>query len=269
MVTYKKTILVAFVILLILSGLFYFRYQVYYSHETLTLPPENVVKITFPEGWDSQKMAKRLTENGLGEEGFWEIVKNPGDLKEQFNFLKDGTVKSLEGYLFPDTYFFKKDESARSIVFKMLSNFEGKITSEMKSEIEKQKRSLEEVIILASIVEKEVNNTEDRKIASGIFLNRIKNGQALQSCATLAYILGINKKQYSYADTRVKSPYNTYLNPGLPPGPISNPGIDSIEAAIYPQDSEYNYFLSDPETGKTYYAKTIAEHNANKERFGL
>ena len=115
----------------------------------------------------------------------------------------------------------------------------------------------------------EVKSPDDKSMVGGIFWNRIRDNRPLQSCATIAYILGINKKQYSYEDTKVQSPYNTYLNPGLPPGPISNPGIESIKAAIYPKPTNYFYFLSDPETGKTYFAKTIDEHNSNKAKFGL
>ena len=122
---------------------------------------------------------------------------------------------------------------------------------------------------MASIIEREVRSDEDRKVVSGIFWNRIKAGQALQSCATLSFILGVSKKQYSIADTQIKSPYNTYLNTGLPPGPISNPGLSTIEAAINPQDSQFNYFLSDPETGLTIFSKSFEEHNANKAKYGL
>jgi UPF0755 protein len=122
---------------------------------------------------------------------------------------------------------------------------------------------------MASIIEREVKNNEDRKVVSGIFWNRIKAGQPLQSCATISFILGVSKDQYSFEDTRIQSPYNTYLNQGLPPGPISNPGISSIEAAIYPAQTNYNYFLSDPESGKTVFSKNIEEHNANKVKVGL
>jgi UPF0755 protein len=120
---------------------------------------------------------------------------------------------------------------------------------------------------MASIIEKEVRSTSDMKIVSGIFWNRIKNGQALQSCATLAYVLGVNKAQYSLEDTKVDSLYNTYKYRGLPPGPIANPGLDAITAAIYPESTNYNYFLSDPATGKTIYSKTLDEHNANKYKY--
>jgi UPF0755 protein len=122
---------------------------------------------------------------------------------------------------------------------------------------------------MASIIEREANKDEDRKIISGIFWNRIKIGQALQSCATVSYVLGENKKQFSYEETRVNSPYNTYINPGLPPGPINNPGLLAIKASIYPQESSYHYFLNNPQNGETIFSKTLEEHNLNKAKVGL
>ena len=229
------------------------------------------VKITFPEGWDSRKIAERLSVNGFSGDEFSTIVKNPSyELTSNYSFfsmLPKNT--SLEGYLFPDTYFFSQKLTSEDVVKKFLNNFDNRLSSDLREAIKKQGKSLEDVITMASIIEREVKNEEDKKIVSGIFWNRIKNGQPLQSCATIAYILGENKKQYSFEDTRIESPYNTYLNQGLPPGPISNPGLSSIEAAVYPNDTNYNYFLSDPDTGKTIFSKTIEEHNANKYKSGL
>ncbi len=235
----------------------------------ITQKKDDSIKLTFPEGWDSKKMATRLSENGLDGESFLKLVENPGELKIKYNFLQDAKIKTLEGFLFPDTYFFKKDESAENIIVKMLGNFNTQFSISIREEIIKRKISTLDVVIMASILEKEVETDEDRALASGIFWNRIKNGQALQSCATLAYVLGENKKQYSLDDIQTKSLYNTYQNRGLPPGPISNPGTSAIEAAIYPKYSDYNFFLSDPETGKTVFSKTFEEHVANKVKYGL
>jgi UPF0755 protein len=236
---------------------------------TITQEKKSFIKITFPEGWTSKQMAQRLTANGLDGEGFLKLTKSSEQFRASYDFLKDQKIKNLDGYLFPDTYFFAKDASAENILKKMLDNFDQKLSVDLQQEITRQEKDINSMITLASIIEGEVRTDEDRKIVSGIFLNRIKVGQALQSCATLAYVLGEKKEQYSFADTRVASPYNTYLNKGLPPGPISNPGLSSIKAAIYPTDSQYNYFLSDPETGKTIFSKTLEEHNANKIKYGL
>ncbi len=237
----------------------------------ITQEQNKFVKITFPEGWDNKKMAERLSANGFSGDEFLNIAKNPSsELTNKYSFfsmLSKGT--SLEGYIFPDTYFFSQKLSTEEVMGKMLSNFDNQLTMEFREEIKKQGKTLEEIITMASVIEKEVKIDEDREIVSGLFWDRIKNGQPLQSCATISYILGVNKKQYSFEDTRIESPYNTYLNPGLPPGPICNPGISAIKAAIYPKHTDYNYFLSDPKTGKTVFSRTIEEHNANKYKYGL
>jgi UPF0755 protein len=141
----------------------------------------------------------------------------------------------------------------------MKDNFQKKIEPYL-SVIEEKELSLSEVVTMASLIEKEVQTMEDKKIVSGIFWKRIKLGYPLQSCASIAYIKGIPQWRYSSEDTKIESPYNTYLNYGLPPGPISNPGLDSIEAALYPAESPYLYYLSTPD-GKIIYSKTLKEHN--------
>ncbi len=237
----------------------------------ITQEQNKFAKITFPEGWDSKKMAERLSANGFPGNEFLEIAKNPPlELTSKYSFFSLTPKNiSLEGYLFPDTYFFSQKASIAEITGKILSNFDNQFSSDLRGEIKKQGKSLNEVITMASIIEKEVKNDEDRKVVSGIFWNRVRIRQPLQSCASISYILGVSKDQYSFEDTRIQSPYNTYLNQGLPPGPISNPGISSIKAAIYPSQTIYNYFLSDPETGKTIFSKNIEEHNVNKVKVGL
>lgn len=235
----------------------------------ITSEKDNKIIVTFPEGWNSKQMAARLNEKGLDGDGFLQLANKPGDLLDSYDFFEGKKVKTLEGYLFPDTYYFTKDDTAREIITKLLNNFKLKFTEQMNEDVKKQGKKVEEIVTMASIVEKEVRLENEKKIVAGLFWNRIKNQHALQSCATLAYILGQNKKQYSFSDTRTVSPYNTYINKGLPPSPISNPGLSSIDAAIYPKDTNYNYFLSDPETGKTYFSETITQHNSYKQQFGL
>lgn len=229
------------------------------------LKPEE--KLTFVEGWTLKDYSKLLSKSNLSEvDNFLELVEK--DYLEKFNFLEDKPKnKNLEGYLFPDTYRFFTDVRAEEIIVKMLSNFDNKLTSKMRLDISQQNKTIFEIITMASIIEKEVRSEKDMKIVSGLFWDRIKNNQALGSCATLAYILGVNKPQYSYEDTKIKSPYNTYINRGLPAGPIANPGIKAIEAAIYPEYTEYNYFLSASETGETIFSKTYEEHLINKNKY--
>lgn len=207
----------------------------------------NYVKATIPEGWTNQQIEQRLIAYGI--------------LKPS-----DKLPKEQEGYLFPDTYYFEKDSSIETVVEKMKNNFDDKISAEMKNDIKKQNKNLYDILKMASILEKEVVSDEDRAIVAGIFWKRLKNNYPLESCATIAYILGKDKWRYSYEDTRVKSPYNTYINIGLPPTPINNPGLSAIKAAIYPKQSDYNFFLT-ANDGTTIFSKTLDEHNANKKKY--
>jgi UPF0755 protein len=230
----------------------------------------NEIKVTFPEGTSAKKMEEILQEKGFEKDGFLEKVNCGCGVKTDYDFLKDKPQEaSLEGYLFPDTYIFFRNASNSEIVNRMLENFDEKFTPQMREDAKKQNRTIFEIVTMASLLEKEVKTFEDMKIASGIFWKRIEEGRPLQSCATIAYILGKEKKQYSFEDTRTPSPYNTYLNKGLPPGPINNPGLKALEAALYPEKTDYNYFLTDPETGKTIFSKTLEEHEANKVKYGL
>ena len=226
------------------------------------------VEITFPEGLTIQQMADKINANELDGQGFLGLAKDPSpDLIEKFNFLQEG--KSLEGYLFPDTYYFSKEIDARGIIVKILDNFNNKLSSDLRKEIAKQQKTLSNIITMASIVEKEVSTDNDRAIVAGLFWNRIASGQALQSDATLSYALNDKVSQHSLTQTKTNSPYNTYLYKGLPPGPICNPGLSAIEAAIHPQKTDFVYFLSDPKTGQTIFSKTFAEHVANRNKYGL
>jgi UPF0755 protein len=209
---------------------------------------ENYIKVTIPEGWTNKKIEERLIASGVLKEG-------------------DKLPKEKEGYLFPDTYYFEKNSSVDIIVKKMSDNFLEKIGEGISRDLlADSSMRLPNAVIMASIIEKEVISDEDRAIVSGIFWKRIENNIPLQSCATIAYILSVEKKQYSYEDTRVKSPYNTYLNLGLPSGPINNPGLSAIKAALYPKETDYYFFLSAPD-GTTIFSKTIEEHNANKAKY--
>lgn len=238
---------------------------IYITKEENILP--GYIKLTIPEGWTSKKIAGRLDANGLNGRDFLRIVQKPQDIVKEYDFLDD--ANTLEGYLFPDTYFFKKDISAIDIVHRMLDNFDKKLTLQLRSDIQKQNKSINQIITMASIVEREVITNEDRGMVSGLFWQRILVGQPLQSDATLTYILDDEIGQHTLEQTWIDSPYNTYRNKGLPPGPIANPGLATIMAAIYPVSSDYNYFLSDPKTSQTIFSKTFEEHVANKNKYGL
>ena len=203
----------------------------------------NWVKITIPEGWTNKQIEERLISSGVLKSG-------------------DKLPKDQEGFLFPDTYYFYKNLSVEEVVKKMRDNFDEKTKS-----LDLQGRNIYDILKMASILEKEVISEEDRTIVSGIFWKRIQNNYPLESCATIAYILGVEKWRYSYEDTRIKSSYNTYINTGLPPTPINNPSLSAIKSALYPKETDYNFFLTDPDTGTTIYSKTLEEHNRNKAKY--
>ncbi|HDK25865.1 MAG TPA: endolytic transglycosylase MltG, partial [Candidatus Atribacteria bacterium] len=184
-------------------------------------------KITIPEGYNCEQIAELLDEK--------EIVE-----KESFiNLIKNGE-KNWEGYLFPDTYEVPKGYGSENMLKLLLLNF-NRVMDELKPKIEKSQFSLDEIITLASIIEKEAKYNDEKSKVSSVFHNRLKNGMKLQSCATIQYILGKPKEKLEESDLKIGSPYNTYLYKGLPPGPICNPGLDSIIAAIEPTETDWLY----------------------------
>ena len=238
-------------------------------------------KITIPEGWNLRDIGWYLESKGMFQaEELFELVGFPAidcsegsDLPEPKDFSSDYdflTTKpqnlSLEGYLFPDTYEIEKDSSLEVIVKKMLLNFNIKLTQDLRGEIEKQRKTIFDIIVMASLLEKEVRGVEDKKIVSGILWKRLENYFPLQVDATIAYITSKKTTQISITETKTESPYNTYKYLGLPVGPICNPGIESIKAAIYPESNEYWYYLSTPE-GETIFSKTLLEHNIAKAKY--
>ncbi len=210
--------------------------------------------ITTLEGWRNEEIAAALSKNlDIPESEFLKIAKL--------------------GYMFPDTYLVPQDATAGAIIAIFTAAFDKKVTADMRADIRASGMTLHEVITLASIVEREGHTDEDRPIIAGILLNRLKAGWPLQADATLQFALGYQPQEKTWwkkalydEDKKVNSPYNTYANTGLPPGPISNPGIASIRAAIYPKKTSYWYYLHDP-SGGVHYAETLDEHNANVDKY--
>jgi len=177
-------------------------------------------------------------------------------------------VKALpyEGYLFPDTYRIAKDATSEDIVKIMLSNFDARVDAEMMTEIEKQGRKLHDVMIMASVLDREGQTPEDMALVADLFLRRIKIGIPMQADSTVNYVIAGDKPSITIAQTKIDSPFNTYKYPNLPLGPIGNPGINAIRAAIYPQKNNFLYFLTDAE-GNVHYAATFEEHIKNKQKY--
>lgn len=228
--------------------------------------------LTIIEGWDLRDIAKYLKDKNIAsEEDIYAITGVPAQegqtIKLNYDFLFDKPSDlSVEGYLFPDTYYIDKTDNAESIINKMLANFNNKLTPELRAEIKKQNKTIFEIVTMASVIEKEVRTLEDKKIVSGILWKRMASGMRLQVDATILYAEDkVGLKIYT-KDTQINSPYNTYRVDGLPLGPISNPGIDSIMAAIYPTKTSYYYYLSAPD-GTTIFSRTLEEHNYNKNKY--
>lgn len=228
------------------------------------------VTLTFPEGWTAKDIAENLEEKHvMPAPEFLQAIRpeNKKSYQEKFAFLKDGPSRQgLEGYLFPDTYRIYKDASAEDVVLRLLENFDKKLNTELREEIAKQKKTIFEIVTMASLIEREVRSDEDRAIVSGILWKRLNLGIALQVDATIVYLTGKRSTKVTREDLQIKSPYNTYLNRGLPIGPISSPGLSAIKAAIYPKKSPYLYYLSAPD-GRTIFSRTLEEHNEAKTKY--
>ncbi len=228
--------------------------------------------ITIIEGWDSEEIAEYLQEKGIVSSDTFLQTAAVADSREiipdtTYDFLADKPEdQGLEGYLFPDTYRVYEDAEAADIVEKMLDNFGEKFTDDMKKDAAKGNMSVYEIVTLASIIEKEVRTDEDRKIAAGIFYDRLNVGVPLESDATVNYVTGKQALRPSASDLAANSLYNTYKYKGLPPGPICNPSLSAMLAAIYPETTDYFYFLTKPD-GSTVFSKTYDEHLENKRKY--
>ena len=216
------------------------------------------IQVLIPEGYELYKVADVLEENGLiNREAFMQEIEN-GDFDYEFVKNIPERENRLEGYLFPDTYNFYLDESEYDIIDKMLKNFEKQVLPVYeKAETDK---SLDDIIKLASVIEREAANDDERTTVASVLTNRLNSGKRLESCATVQYILKERKSVLSNEDTRIDSPYNTYMYGGLPIGPIASPGIKSIEAALYPAETNYMFFISVKDGSYSLFSETLEEH---------
>ncbi len=217
------------------------------------------VWLTFPEGWRREEFGRRLAAN-----------------LEEFNYEEFlSQTANLEGYLFPDTYLIPVEASPSAVIKIINRNFEKKFSPELEKQAKNRGLTKKQVLILASIVEREAKSDKDRPLVAGILIKRWQNDWLLQADATVQYALATHNsqltthnsmdwwpKKITKEDLKVNSPYNTYKYKGLPPTPICNPGLASIKAAVGPEESEYWFYLSDP-GGTVHYAKTAEEHNQN------
>lgn len=219
------------------------------------------------DGITDAEAFKKLCVTGESFDDYWFIEQAIAENE------KDGNNRDyvLEGYLFPDTYFVYADGTNSAAIRKQLDAFKNVFTSDYQKRAQELGMTVDEVVTLASIIERE-GKTQDFKKISAVFHNRLKKDMTLGSCATLQYIHKVNKYVFTAEERNVDSPYNTYKYKGLPTGPISNPSKNAIEAALYPDEGYlqegYLYFcLGDPATGETVFAKTLEEHEANTAKY--
>lgn len=229
----------------------------------------NTVRFTIPEGYELNQMAEKLSKEGIvNKDRFLQLANDKGNFEEEYTFLKELDDKQgLEGFLFPSTYEIFVGSTEEEIIGKMLYEFKKVYEKDVAPRLKDLNLTLNEAVTLASIVEREGKVDKERPLMSAVFHNRIQKGMMLQSCATVQYILGERKEVLSTADTRIKSPYNTYIHEGLPPAPIASPGEASLIAAVNPADVDYLFFVLTGEDGTHTFTKTYEEHlNAKNKK---
>lgn len=223
---------------------------------------------TIPEGFELKQISQRLESKGLiNQEKFLSLTNKASNFSSDYEFLQDlPEESSLEGYLYPNTYEVFEDSTEEEIIRKMLDAFKKVYTSDLKKKGETLGMDTNKIMTLASIIEREAVLEKERPIMSGVFHNRLNVDMPLQSCATVQYALGERKPVLSNKDVQIKSNYNTYINAGLPPSPISSPGIESIEAAVNPENVDYLFFVRTGDDGSHTFTTTYNEHLKAKNR---
>ncbi|WP_366922556.1 endolytic transglycosylase MltG [Metallumcola ferriviriculae] len=215
---------------------------------------------TIPEGYTVDQIAALLSDKGfVDKEKFLYLVKE-GDF--DYSFIK-GLPKNkhrLEGYLFPDTYQIPKGFGEREIINLMLRRFSEVFSEDWRERAKLMDLDIGDVVTMASLIEREAKQKVEQSTIASVISNRLERGMLLQLDATVQYALGEHKERVLFEDLEVESPYNTYKNVGLPPGPIASPGRSAIEAALYPADTDYFFYVAKPDGGHEF-TKTLAEHN--------
>ncbi|MGV8082415.1 MAG: endolytic transglycosylase MltG [Coriobacteriia bacterium] len=238
--------------------------------EALEKGPDVVetVKVTIPEGWRIEQVAARMEAKlGLSAEEFKQLASTGA---EQFSarhpYLKDAYGGSLEGFLFPKTYQFPRSATATQVIETMLTQFDKEIGSAEIALAESRGYSMPQVVIMASIIEKETKLNEERPLVSSVIYNRLTRDWKLQMCSTVQILIGEDKLRLSESDLKIESPYNTYLHKGLPPGPICSPGLESLKAAANPVQSDYLYYVLTGKDGSQTFCVTEKEFQAAKKK---
>lgn len=234
----------------------------------------NTVNFTVPEGYTIYQTARVIADSGLGDYDTLVSLIEAADFDYDFLDGAQNNKNKLEGYLFPNTYTIDEGMSEEQIIKVMLDEFEKQplkaITDKKLSSQHNASsgRSINEIITIASIIERECKVDEERKLVASVIYNRLEKGMPLQMCSTVQYVLGKQKEVLTYADTRIESPYNTYTNAGLPPGPICSPGLAAVQAALHPADTDYLYFvLSEKLDGTSNFSSDYAQFERDKAAY--
>ncbi len=258
-----------------ISPMLNYDYMIYEFKEKKA--ERTTVVVTIPEGYSTDQIVKLLVDKGLGTYEGYKRAINEYDfeyrfLENQDSFSSDRYWR-LDGYLYPDTYYYYSDSTEETIIYKMLENFNNKITEEYYERANELQMSLDDLITLASLIQKEVRFADEYGNVSSVFHNRLNspaNFPYLDSDATIVYAIEheTGSRPEVLKETSYDSPYNTYKNRGLPPGPIANPSLEAIRYAMYPNSTRYYYFVSGPD-GRTTFSKTYPEHQeAINELYG-
>ncbi|HZU17392.1 MAG TPA: endolytic transglycosylase MltG, partial [Candidatus Dormibacteraeota bacterium] len=235
------------------------------------------VRVSLPEGETMAQMAQTVQRAGIGTaQQYLAAAQDVAAWSARFPFLRDrppGAPDNLEGFLYPDTYELDRGAPPRDLVQRQLQRFQQLVGPQMMAAMARPTpvrpaESLFDVVVLASIVEREVVTSADRARVCGVFYNRLAAGMPLQDDVTVMYGLGMTQGPLTRADLQKDTPYNTYLHPGLPVGPISNPSLDSIQACIQPQPSDDLFFFTD-KGGVVHYARTFTEFQREQQQYGL
>jgi len=238
---------------------------------------EETIRVTIPEGFTVRQAVAALVEAGFSEESLLEVANDPGVFAAVSS--GDGPMRAgqipksesyrfpLEGYLFPETYEFPKDVTSFEALRRIAAELDRKLATlpeGWEAQLEKNGVTFHEMMTIASLVEREVVADPERALVAGVIYNRLAADMPLQIDATVQYLFDEQKERLLEKDLRIESPYNTYLNAGLPPGPIASPGLASIEAALYPEPSDFLFYVTKKDgTGEHYFGKTYQEHLEN------
>lgn len=229
-----------------------------------------MLKVTVNEGLTVDQIAEVVADStSYSAEDFLNLMSNQeflAQLVQQYPILTDSYNNPnvryvLEGYLFPATYDVAQGETLESLVTQMVDKT-NEVLSKYQADIDASSYSLQDIMSIASLVEKEGQTTEDRKLIAGVFYNRLEQGMPIQSDISVLYALGTHKEMVTYDDLEVDSPYNLYTNAGLPPGPMNSPSEDAIAAALEPTDNDYLYFYANLKTGEVFYTDDYEQHQA-------